>query len=88
VRADALSKLALRKGKGKFDNVIQLTLSGPTVSEEECMNIKVIEDWRTPIIQALKNLIMGEAVSDKALAKKATRYVLKTCIREASQLRF
>jgi len=50
VRTDALPKLVLEKKKGKFDTFIQLTLSGSTVSEEECMNIEVIEDWRTPII--------------------------------------
>jgi len=73
--ADALSKLVLGKGKGKFDTVIHLTLSGPTVLENECMNIEVIEDWLTPIIQALKNLTMGKAILDKVLAKKAARYV-------------
>jgi len=58
-RANALSKIVLGKGKGKFNTVIQLTLSRPTVSKEECMNIEVIENWRTPIIQILKNLTMG-----------------------------
>jgi len=75
-RADALSKLALGKRKGRFDTVIQLTLSNPTVSEEDCMNIEMTEDWRSPIIQTLKTLLTGEAVTDKVLAKKAVRYVL------------
>jgi len=75
-RADALSKLALGRKKGRFNTVIQLTLSSPTVSEEDCMNIEITEDWLSPIIQTLKTLLMGEAVADKVLAKKAARYVL------------
>jgi len=75
-RADALYKLALGKRKGRFDTVIQLTLSNPTVSEEDCMNIEMTEDWWSPIIQTLKTLLTGEAVADKVLAKKAARYVL------------
>ena len=43
-RADVLSKLALGRKKGRFDIVIQLTLSSPAVSEEECMNIEITED--------------------------------------------
>ena len=75
-RADALYKLALGKKKDRFDTVIQLILSSPTVSEEDCMNIEMTEDWRSPIIQTLKTLLMGKAVADKVLAKKAARYVL------------
>jgi len=39
------------------------------------MNIEKVEDRRTPIIQILKTLMMGEVVADKALAKKVARYV-------------
>jgi len=85
-RADALSKLALGRKKGRFDTVIQLTLSSPTVSDEDCMNIEMTEDWRSPIIQTLKTLLMGEAVADKMLAKKAARYVF--IANEASQPHF
>jgi len=42
-RADALSKLALGKKKSRFNTVIQLSLSSPTVSEEDCMNIEMKE---------------------------------------------
>jgi len=38
-RVDALSKLALGKKKGRFDTVIELTLSNLTVLDEDCMNI-------------------------------------------------
>ena len=75
-RTDALPKLALGKKKGRFDTVIQLTLSSPTVSEEDCMNIEMTEDWRSPIVQTLKTVLMGEVVADKVMAKKVTRYVL------------
>ena len=75
-RADAFSKLALGKRKGRFDTVIQLTLNNPTVSEEDCVNIKMTEDWQSPIMPTLKTLLMGEAVADKVLAKKVARYVL------------
>lgn len=74
-RADMPSKLALGKGKGKFDTIIQLTITSPTVTEVDCMNVETIENWRMPIIQVLKALMKGEAISDKALAKKAARYV-------------
>jgi len=75
-RADALSKLALGRKKGRFDTVIQLTLSSLTMSEEDCMNIKMTEDWRSSIIQTLKTLLMGEAVADMVITKKAAPYVL------------
>jgi len=74
-RVDALSKLALGWKKGRFDTIIQLTLSSPTVSKEDWMNIEMTEDRRTPIIQTLKTLTMGKTVSDKALAKKVARYL-------------
>ena len=44
-RADVLSKLALAKGKGRFDTMIQVALNGPAVSEEDCLNIETVEDW-------------------------------------------
>jgi len=56
-RANRLSKLALGKGNGRFDTVIQLTISGLTVSEIDCMNVETLEDWCTPVIQALKALM-------------------------------
>jgi len=37
-RVDILSKLALGKGKGRYDSVIQLTLSQPSVFVTECMS--------------------------------------------------
>jgi len=39
------------------------------------MNVKVVKDWRTPIIRALKALAQGEVISDKELAKKVAHYV-------------
>ena len=69
-RAYALSKLALGKRKGRFDTVIQLTLSNPTVSEEDCMNIEMTEDWRLPIIQTLKTLLTGEPVQIRCWPRK------------------
>jgi len=40
------------------------------------MNIEVVEDWRTPIIGALKALAQEEIISDKALAKKVVCCIL------------
>jgi len=71
-----LSKLALGKGKGRFDTVIQVTLSGPTISDTDCMNVKVVEEyWRKPIMGGLKALAQGEVIPDNALAKNVPRYV-------------
>jgi len=70
-RANVLSKLALGKGMGRFDTVIQVTLNGPTVLDIDCLNIEMaVEDWQTPIIEELKALARGENIPDEALAKK------------------
>jgi len=42
-RADTLSKLASQKGRGRYDLVIQLTLSQPSVSIGECINVEIKE---------------------------------------------
>jgi len=85
-RAEVLSKVALGKGKGRYDTVIQITLSQLSVSIVECMNTESIEadvnvepvqaDWRMPILEAIRSLGKGQHVPDKALVKKVAQYVL------------
>jgi len=50
LRDDILSKLALGKGKARYNTVIRLTLSQPTMSIIDFMNVESAEaNWRTSI---------------------------------------
>jgi len=85
-RVDILSKLALGKGKGRYDTVIQIMLSEPSVIITECMKTKSVgaevnmepvkANWIAPILEVSRSLGKGEHVQDKTLVKKVARYVL------------
>ena len=76
MKADSLSKLASQQRQVQHNSVIQQTLSHPTVSLEECLNITISKDeWINTYIEVIKSQEQGVELDTK-MAKKVASFVL------------
>lgn len=75
--ADVLSKLASSSVSCHTEPIYIKELATPSTKEESVMTISDTQDWRTPIIQYIKEtLCEGSEVDKRRIAFKAKNYFL------------